>query len=948
MGPVRQRSGSDALTDGSTDEKSGSGTRPLPLSVASIVGLTVAFPDSLSDPANDPFFSVENAASWMTSFGYQLFLEQDDSATSATLWSPEDASAKRLKAYRSYIISKEYLDHPFFSLENLDAWINPVAFQAYMTSTEGSGDNYRGRQADSTPFSSRAPSRAASSVSHAGSRASSRVSFIPSSRASSPISFADSDFPSHPPSSMSVDNDFVEVRIPEVDEAGPSLPGSDPIPFPAMVQLGSPPSPTLSVVSIPDPPKSGLKKGGGKAKGKRKAINSDQIQITRQLYVNEIVKYLAVQSTWDVPRTATAYHLDFSASASLLKTSDGKDQESWGGSAGHAKGDVMVFGLASDPEKQVLCRRCDLKCNGVDTCEFIDPDLFADCDRFEVDKTAMQELWNHELNANEREAASASGIISRFYARIQNSKCKIECTGVPILVRRSKGPSAHGKHFFIGCSKWSPAQRDEHIFWPMPPNVNETTLRFVMENGGLLPTGPENLNEKCVLTVHPRIGLKNCPYSHVIDGRIKLAKIQRRKCPTRMIIFVPVKDASDLRHQALLILSQAHNHPAHPTTKPSSQDRLKLETAVNAAGLTGLTVQKLLHAASTSIVYDGARVAENSPAFADSRRLRDFISVQKKKEYPRGMGWEGVLYELREREVKLPKEERYIHTAMDKGGFRLVVTMHPYIARFIHAILSLNIDYTFKRVEGTMDEWEVAGFLDRFKHRRGLTFASLYCDKQSTESFLQLFTELFDTIRRITGQTLKLAPFYPDAKCRAATAMVTEPDPRGVGPDAPVLPDDHELDSMESDYGLTADPNSNFSNELSRFEKTLFENPPPFVDYFDMEELLPDFDPLAFNFDTIHADPAMSFQVLPAPEPTSSNLPVLLMPQPSSPFVAATIEEEIPALPTRKRSRQAEVETRGILLKDHVTGLKVVVHRDNCSIETATWLTQGGSTPQDY
>ncbi|KAJ7489745.1 hypothetical protein B0H11DRAFT_1912744 [Mycena galericulata] len=147
----------------------------------------------------------------------------------------------------------------------------------------------------------------------------------------------------------------------------------------------------------------------------------------------------------------------------------------------------------------------------------------------------------------------------------------------------------------------------------------------------------------------------------------------------------------------------------------------------------------------------------------------------------------------------------------------------------------------------------------------------------------------------------------------AATAMVTEPDPRGVGPDAPVLPDDHELDSMESDYGLTADPNSNFSNELSRFEKTLFEKPPPFVDYFDMEELLPDFDPLAFNFDTIHADPAMSFQVLPAPEPTSSNLPVLPMPQPSPPFVAATIEEEIPALPTRKRSRQAEVDERNIV-----------------------------------
>ncbi|KAJ7934270.1 hypothetical protein B0H13DRAFT_1855441 [Mycena leptocephala] len=92
--------------------------------------------------------------------------------------------------------------------------------------------------------------------------------------------------------------------------------------------------------------------------------------------------------------------------------------------------------------------------------------------------------------------------------------------------------------------------------------------------------------------------------------------------------------------------------------------------------------------------------------------------------------------------------------AMDKNRFRLVVTMHPYIAMFI---LSLTIDYTFKCVKGDMDEWEVAGFLDRFP--------SLYCDRKTRPTFAQLFTELFDTIRQVTGEQLKLAPFYPDANC---------------------------------------------------------------------------------------------------------------------------------------------------------------------------------------
>jgi hypothetical protein len=48
----------------------------------------------------------------------------------------------------------------------------------------------------------------------------------------------------------------------------------------------------------------------------------------------------------------------------------------------------------------------------------------------------------------------------------------------------------------------------------------------------------------------------------------------------------------------------------------------------------------------------------------------------------------------------------------------------------------------------------------------GLTFASLYCDKQTRPAFAQLFTELFDTVQQVTGEQFKLAPFYPDASCR--------------------------------------------------------------------------------------------------------------------------------------------------------------------------------------
>jgi hypothetical protein len=65
----------------------------------------------------------------------------------------------------------------------------------------------------------------------------------------------------------------------------------------------------------------------------------------------------------------------------------------------------------------------------------------------------------------------------------------------------------------------------------------------------------------------------------------------------------------------------------------------------------------------------------------------------------------------------LPVSERYIHAAISKEDFKLVVTLHPQLAKFIHGVLALAIDYTFKRIEGDMDEWEVVGFSGRFKCR---------------------------------------------------------------------------------------------------------------------------------------------------------------------------------------------------------------------------------------
>jgi hypothetical protein len=81
-------------------------------------------------------------------------------------------------------------------------------------------------------------------------------------------------------------------------------------------------------------------------------------------------------------------------------------------------------------------------------------------------------------------------------------------------------------------------------------------------------------------------------YSHVIDGCVTAGKIVQRKCPAEMIIYVPID--TKIR-KAYIILRKPHNHPMHPPTKPTAEDKEMLVEAIDAAGKTGLTVRKLLN-----------------------------------------------------------------------------------------------------------------------------------------------------------------------------------------------------------------------------------------------------------------------------------------------------------------------------------------------------------------
>ena len=109
-----------------------------------------------------------------------------------------------------------------------------------------------------------------------------------------------------------------------------------------------------------------------------------------------------------------------------------------------------------------------MDCNGIDTCECFDKSLLENCQRFEPDPEEMRELWNHELDANTREAGEAENINyrykadfiflavnlqleaynhTRFYSRVLDLKCKVPCEGKPIMRLRGEVCSRFSYYF---------------------------------------------------------------------------------------------------------------------------------------------------------------------------------------------------------------------------------------------------------------------------------------------------------------------------------------------------------------------------------------------------------------------------------------------------------------------------------------------------------------------
>ncbi|KAJ7874978.1 hypothetical protein B0H14DRAFT_2569008 [Mycena olivaceomarginata] len=126
------------------------------------------FPPSVCEPTSEIFFSVDNAAEWMTSRGYCLFQEHDPTKPPDRSFHPDRLSLKDLRGYREQVIGPAYSKNPFFGIERTKEWVLPAPFATYMQAVikETAEQDLRGCPCERSPEVFRSASRASSSSGH--------------------------------------------------------------------------------------------------------------------------------------------------------------------------------------------------------------------------------------------------------------------------------------------------------------------------------------------------------------------------------------------------------------------------------------------------------------------------------------------------------------------------------------------------------------------------------------------------------------------------------------------------------------------------------------------------------------------------------------------------------------------------------------------------------------
>ncbi|KAJ6518252.1 hypothetical protein C8R47DRAFT_1031643 [Mycena vitilis] len=491
--------------------------------------------------------------------------------------------------------------------------------------------------------------------------------------------------------------------------------------------------------------------------------------INRQTKVQRVEYLNSIPSYFPVFREPTAVILDLRDPKFDFYDDDGellradalildKNQESFRNSGGG--GDQQPTCLLFNG-KAVKCRRSRNTCNGCFRCSELDLSL-VNVTRFELDLSSRAQVISAEIATRMKEGDSPEKLVAAFYRVITsaNRKCTVKdqigapCVGHPIMKARVNSLQ---HPWFISCSEWTPTWRG-HRTDSIPDNVNPTLLAELMSPKAAFSSVSQT--EPCSRIISARVGerQKFCAHVHLAQGQSVRGTMIHHACTAYMTIYVPV-DTSLRMACVVFDPAKPHSHPMPPMTKVSLDAKESYRRCVRAAGILGTTVQKVDDAPTTLLLLKGQSPAMFHPSLHTKRLKQGIIRDEKLKASPEGLGVAGI-YARHLKDLDLPPEQRYIQSVTTTPQGRiLIITMVPYLAHLVHLARTIQVDTTFGRTLGDLNEWEFVIWYGSVE--RVVTAGRVYTNGADRDFYKCLFDELQVIIFRLTGKQLRFKRFTP-------------------------------------------------------------------------------------------------------------------------------------------------------------------------------------------
>ncbi|CAG8579137.1 7905_t:CDS:10, partial [Cetraspora pellucida] len=258
----------------------------------------------------------------------------------------------------------------------------------------------------------------------------------------------------------------------------------------------------------------------------------------------------------------------------------------------------------------------------------------------------------------------------------------------------------------------------------------------------------------CSVVLSSNSKRKTCGFLHrYSDNTVQEGSIIKHQCDVKYYKIIPynIKECP----YVILISKGIHKHSPPPSTKVPNEITNKLKDIIKEASeeLVNITPRKLVSSNLIKATFGVNYLSQIHASLNNINKLRRLVSKVQKIHHPFGQGLLGLTYNIWKKNIKY--SDYVQQSAVFSNGQLMIICISELQAKAWIDLEYFEIDLSFKRVSGKINEFEINCYNEKYKLT--LTYARVFTNIANSEAYYRMFNSLFDWVFKLTE---KLPQFY--------------------------------------------------------------------------------------------------------------------------------------------------------------------------------------------